>query len=62
LAEYGTFDHLGASEVLARVDELIEAGRLRSTGGAFPKLEPAPDAEPAAVTAVTAVTAGPAAA
>ena len=38
LPEYGTFDHLSASEVLARVDELIEAGRLRSTGGAFPKL------------------------
>ena len=39
LPEYGTFDHLRAGEVLARVDELIEAGRLRSTGGAFPKLE-----------------------
>ena len=25
--------------MLARIDELIEAGRLRSTGGAFPKLE-----------------------
>ncbi|MDX6676661.1 MAG: ATP-dependent helicase RecQ, partial [Solirubrobacteraceae bacterium] len=38
LPEYGTFDHLSAREVLARVDELIAAGRLRTTGGAFPKL------------------------
>jgi ATP-dependent DNA helicase RecQ len=40
LPEYGTFDHLGAGEVLARIDELIESGRLRSTAGAFPKLAP----------------------
>jgi ATP-dependent DNA helicase RecQ len=38
MAEYGTFDHLGKREVLARVDELLEGGRLRCTGGAFPKL------------------------
>jgi hypothetical protein len=25
-------------EVLGRVDELLDAGRLRSTGGRFPKL------------------------
>ena len=42
LPEYGTFDHLTAHEVLARVDELLEAGRLRSTGGAFPKLAAVP--------------------
>ena len=41
LPGYGTFDHLTAGEVLGRVDELIAAGRLRSTGGAFPKLEAA---------------------
>jgi ATP-dependent DNA helicase RecQ len=38
LPAYGTFDHLTSGEVLARVDELVQAGRLRSTGGAFPKL------------------------
>jgi ATP-dependent DNA helicase RecQ len=35
---YGSFAHLRADEVLARVDELIAAGRLESTGGAYPKL------------------------
>jgi ATP-dependent DNA helicase RecQ len=39
LPAYGTFDHLRAEEVLARVDALLADGRLRSTGGAFPKLE-----------------------
>jgi hypothetical protein len=29
-------------EVLARVDELIAAGRLRSTGGYYPTLEVVP--------------------
>jgi ATP-dependent DNA helicase RecQ len=38
LAHYGAFAHLAASEVLARVDALVEAGRLRSSGGRFPKL------------------------
>jgi len=41
LAPYGTFAHLTGDEVLARVDALLEAGMLRSTGGRFPKLEPA---------------------
>jgi ATP-dependent DNA helicase RecQ len=41
LAAYGTFDHLTAKQVLARVDELISGGRLRSTGGMYPKLEAA---------------------
>jgi ATP-dependent DNA helicase RecQ len=39
LPAYGTFDHLTAQQVLRRVDELIDAGRLRSTGGAYPKLQ-----------------------
>jgi ATP-dependent DNA helicase RecQ len=38
LPGYGTFDHLGAGEVLERVDELIAAGRLASTGGRYPTL------------------------
>jgi ATP-dependent DNA helicase RecQ len=38
LPAYGQFDHLTAAEVLERVDGLIGAGRLRSTGGAYPKL------------------------
>ncbi|HEX4363099.1 MAG TPA: RecQ family ATP-dependent DNA helicase [Solirubrobacteraceae bacterium] len=39
LPAYGTFDHMTASQVMMRVDELISAGRLRSTGGMYPKLE-----------------------
>ena len=42
LPAYGTFAHLRADEVLARVDELIDTGRLVSTGGAYPKLRVAP--------------------
>jgi ATP-dependent DNA helicase RecQ len=38
LAGYGTFAHLRSDEVLGRVDELLHAGALRSTGGRFPKL------------------------
>jgi ATP-dependent DNA helicase RecQ len=38
LPAYGTFAHLRAEEVLARVDELVGEGRLVSTGGAYPKL------------------------
>jgi ATP-dependent DNA helicase RecQ len=38
LPAYGTFAHLRAEEVLARVDELLDEGRLVSTGGAYPKL------------------------
>ena len=41
LAGYGSFAHLRAEEVLGRVDELLAAGRLRSTGGRFPKLRAA---------------------
>jgi ATP-dependent DNA helicase RecQ len=39
LPAYGTFDHMTAKQVLARVDELLQGGRLRSTGGMYPKLE-----------------------
>ena len=38
LAAYGSFAHLRADEVLGRVDELVTAGRLRLTGGAYPTL------------------------
>jgi ATP-dependent DNA helicase RecQ len=41
LPGYGTFAHLSSNEVLGRVDELLQAGRLRSTGGRFPKLKAA---------------------
>jgi ATP-dependent DNA helicase RecQ len=39
LPHYGAWSHLTADRVLARVDALLEAGTLRSTGGRFPKLE-----------------------
>jgi ATP-dependent DNA helicase RecQ len=35
---YGTYAHLRGDEVLERVDALLAAGALRSTGGRFPKL------------------------
>jgi RecQ family ATP-dependent DNA helicase len=38
LPGYGEFAEWRAEDVLGRVDELIEGGRLRSTGGKFPKL------------------------
>jgi ATP-dependent DNA helicase RecQ len=38
LPGYGAFDHLTSGQVLTRVDQLIAAGRLVSTGGAYPKL------------------------
>jgi ATP-dependent DNA helicase RecQ len=38
LPAYGSFAHMGKDDVLTRVDELLAAGRLRSTGGRFPKL------------------------
>jgi ATP-dependent DNA helicase RecQ len=41
LPVYGEFAHLRSADVLGRVDELLEAGRLRSTGGRFPKLRAA---------------------
>jgi ATP-dependent DNA helicase RecQ len=39
LPHYGAYRELRAEEVLAAVDALLAAGRLRSTGGRFPKLE-----------------------
>jgi ATP-dependent DNA helicase RecQ len=41
LPEYGAFAHLHADDVLLRVDQLLELGTLRSTGGRFPKLRAA---------------------
>ncbi|MGI8506445.1 MAG: RecQ family ATP-dependent DNA helicase [Solirubrobacteraceae bacterium] len=41
LSGYGAFAHLRSEEVLGRVDELLQAGTLRSTGGRFPKLRAA---------------------
>jgi ATP-dependent DNA helicase RecQ len=38
---YGAFAHLRAPDVLSRVDALLAAGTLRSTGGRFPKITPA---------------------
>ena len=39
LPHYGTWSHLTSAAVLGRVDALLAAGTLRSTGGRFPKLE-----------------------
>jgi ATP-dependent DNA helicase RecQ len=44
LPGYGAFAHLTSGEVLERVDALLAAGRLRSTGGAYPKVVPAAEA------------------
>jgi ATP-dependent DNA helicase RecQ len=41
LPGYGSFSHLHSDEVLGRVDELLAAGTLRSSGGRFPKLRAA---------------------
>ncbi len=38
LPNYGAFAHLTRDDVLGRVDGLLAAGTLRSTGGPFPKL------------------------
>jgi ATP-dependent DNA helicase RecQ len=39
LPHYGAWSHLTGPTVLERVDALLAAGTLRSTGGRFPKLE-----------------------
>jgi ATP-dependent DNA helicase RecQ len=39
LPEYGTHGHLSGPDVLDRVDALVKAGTLVSTGGRFPKLK-----------------------
>jgi ATP-dependent DNA helicase RecQ len=41
LPGYGAYSHLRSEEVLGSVDRLLQAGRLRSTGGRFPKLRAA---------------------
>jgi ATP-dependent DNA helicase RecQ len=41
LPGYGTFAWMRSDDVLARVDDLIARGTLRSTGGRFPKLQSA---------------------
>lgn len=41
LPDYGAFSHLRSADVLGRVDQLLTAGTLRSTGGRFPKLRAA---------------------
>jgi ATP-dependent DNA helicase RecQ len=38
LPGYGDFNGLSSAELLAEVDEMLSSGRLRSTGGRFPKL------------------------
>ncbi len=38
LPTYGTYGHLTGTQVLERVDALLDRGTLRSTGGRFPKL------------------------
>jgi ATP-dependent DNA helicase RecQ len=39
LPHYGTFAHLSAPTVLERVDALLEAGTIGSSGGRYPVLE-----------------------
>ena len=41
LPHYGTFGHLSGPSVLERVDALLEAGTLKSSGGHYPVLEAA---------------------
>jgi len=41
LPHYGTFGHLSGPSVLARVDALLDAGTLKSSGGHYPVLEAA---------------------
>jgi len=41
LPHYGTFGHMSGTSVLARVDALLEAGTLKSSGGHYPVLEAA---------------------
>jgi ATP-dependent DNA helicase RecQ len=41
LPHYGTFGHMSGPAVLARVDALLDAGTLKSSGGHYPVLEAA---------------------
>jgi ATP-dependent DNA helicase RecQ len=38
LPAYGVSSHMRRADILARVDELIEEGRLQTTGGPYPVL------------------------
>ncbi|HEX4734186.1 MAG TPA: ATP-dependent DNA helicase RecQ [Thermoleophilaceae bacterium] len=49
LSAYAMASHMRRTDILARVDHLLEAGRLASTGGKFPKLKVVP--QPAAAAA-----------
>jgi ATP-dependent DNA helicase RecQ len=49
LGAYAMASHMRRADILARVDALLEAGRLASTGGKFPKLKVVP--QPAAIAA-----------
>jgi ATP-dependent DNA helicase RecQ len=49
LGAYAMASHMRRADILARVDQLLEAGRLASTGGKFPKLKVVP--QPAAAAA-----------
>ena len=49
LSAYAAASHMRRPDILARVDALIDAGRLASTGGKFPKLKVVP--QPAALAA-----------
>src|SRR4051794_32805511 len=42
LGAYAMAAHMRRADIMTRVDELIEAGRLASTGGKFPKLKVVP--------------------
>jgi ATP-dependent DNA helicase RecQ len=42
LSAYAMASHMRRADILARVDHLLEAGRLASTGGKFPKLKVVP--------------------
>jgi ATP-dependent DNA helicase RecQ len=42
LGAYAMASHMRRADILARVDQLLEAGRLESTGGKFPKLKVVP--------------------
>jgi ATP-dependent DNA helicase RecQ len=39
LPAYGVSSHMRRADILARIDELIEAGRIATTGGAYPVLQ-----------------------
>jgi superfamily II DNA helicase RecQ len=38
LPAYGSSSHMRRADILARVDELIDSGRLETTGGPYPVL------------------------